>query len=328
MSEPVLHITSYETWQAAVESGRYEPESLSTEGFIHCSLPSQILGVANAFYRGQHGLILLVIDPDRLVGDLKWEPPSEPFPSHARAGDSFPHLYGALNLEAVVKTVDFEPGANGQFNLLPDLSTQPPLTIRLAKRTDADLASRLIYLSMGELADYLFGEAHLSVEAILAGLFLRDANRFSWRNTEIAEWEGVPAGMLASFAGRQLIRYELAIGLGLLRLCGLWEVLRLSPRALSIAGGIETRRDEYYLANLGVLPDYQNRGIGSRLLNHAEGRARLAGLGKCSLIVDLENPAALRLYERHGYRIVYSKEYPGPAEGAHAGYHRMVKVLD
>ena len=208
------------------------------------------------------------------------------------------------------------------------MTLQTHLTIRPADQTDAELAASLIYLSMGELADYLFGGGHLSIAEILAGLFLRADNRFSWRNTEIAEWEGAPAGMLASFAGRDLMRYELAIGLGLLRLCGLREVLRLAPRALSIAGGIETRRDEYYLANLGVLPDFQNRGIGSRLLNHAEGKARQAGLGKCSLIVDLENPAAQRLYERSGYRVVYSKEYPGPAEGAHAGYHRMVKVLN
>jgi ribosomal protein S18 acetylase RimI-like enzyme len=181
---------------------------------------------------------------------------------------------------------------------------------------------------MGDLADYIFGEAHISVEAILAGLFLREGNRFSWRNTDIAEWEGVPAGMLASFEGGKLMRYELAIGLGLLSLCGVRDVLRLTPRALSIAGGIETRRDEYYLANLGVLPDLQNRGIGTGLLKHAEGKARLAGLDRCSLIVDLLNPAARRLYERCGYHVVYSKEYPGPAEDAHAGYHRMVKVLD
>ena len=121
MTKLIFHITVDEAWQAAVKQGRYEPESLSQEGFIHCSVLSQILGVANAFYRGQSGLILLAIDPERLTCELKWEPPAEPQPGHATAGELFPHLYGPLNLEAVVKSVSFKPDANGLFSALPDL---------------------------------------------------------------------------------------------------------------------------------------------------------------------------------------------------------------
>jgi ribosomal protein S18 acetylase RimI-like enzyme len=91
---------------------------------------------------------------------------------------------------------------------------------------------------------------------------------------------------------------------------------------------VETYRDEYYLANMAVFPDFQGRGIGSGLLAHAESKARDAGLKKCSLIVDTENPSARRLYERFGYQVVFTKTYPGPAEEAHAGYHRMVKELN
>jgi uncharacterized protein (DUF952 family) len=122
MSEPIVHLTSRETWQAALEKGSYTTESLSTEGFIHCSRPSQILEVANTFYRGQHGLILLVIDPDLLVNELKWEPPAETHPDNsALAGELFPHLYGALNLEAVRKTVALVPDAQGVFQSIPAL---------------------------------------------------------------------------------------------------------------------------------------------------------------------------------------------------------------
>jgi len=186
----------------------------------------------------------------------------------------------------------------------------------------------LIYLSMGELADYLFGKAHLSVDEILAGLFLLEGNRFSKGIADVAEWGGQPAGMLVSFPGREFNRRELFIGLGLLKLCGLRDVLCLSVPALSIANGIETRRDEYYLANMAVSPEFQGRGIGSALLANAEQQARQAGLKMCSLIVDIENPSARRLYERCGYRVVFSKTYPGPAENAHAGYHRMLKELN
>jgi ribosomal protein S18 acetylase RimI-like enzyme len=202
------------------------------------------------------------------------------------------------------------------------------LAIRPADPDDVRFASRLVYLSMGELADYLFGGVHLSVDEILARLFLLEGDRFSWKISDIAEWDGEPSGMLVSFPGREFTRREMAIGLGLLKLCGFFDVLRLSMRALSIANGVETYRDEYYLANMAVLPDFQGRGIGSGLLENAEKKARSVGLKKCSLIVDTENPAARRLYERCGYQVVFTKTYPGPAENAHAGYHRMVKELN
>ena len=113
----ILHLASHDAWLAAVEKGTYYADSLSTEGFIHCSKPSQIVDVANAFYRGQQGMVLLVIDPSKLGHELKWEPPAEPEPTHAREGDLFPHIYGPLNLDAVVKVVDFPPNADGSFSL-------------------------------------------------------------------------------------------------------------------------------------------------------------------------------------------------------------------
>lgn len=202
------------------------------------------------------------------------------------------------------------------------------IEIRPAEPVDAECASRLMYLSMGELAEYLFGGTHRSVDEILAGLFLLQGNRFSWNTSDLAEWGGQPAGMLVHFPGSEFTRREINIGLGLFKLCGLWDVLRMSLRALSIANGVETYRDEYYLANMAVFPDYQGRGIGSLLLAHAECKAVNAGFNKCSLIVDTENPAARRLYERFGYQVIFTKTYPGPAENAHAGYHRMVKELN
>jgi uncharacterized protein (DUF952 family) len=122
MTEMILHLASNDAWLAAVKAGSYRADSLSTVGFIHCSKPSQIVGVANSFYRGQQGLVLLVIDPSKLESELRWEPPAEPEPSHARAGDLFPHLYGPLNLDAVFKVIAFEPNADGSFSLPPELA--------------------------------------------------------------------------------------------------------------------------------------------------------------------------------------------------------------
>ncbi|MBN2387002.1 MAG: DUF952 domain-containing protein [Anaerolineales bacterium] len=119
MREPILHITSWAGWAAARSEGEYRADSLADEGFIHCSTRAQVIRVANLWYPGQAELVLLVIEPDRLTAELKWEPPV-----HPPAGDEvpplderFPHLYGPLNLDAVVAVLAFEPGRDGRFSL-------------------------------------------------------------------------------------------------------------------------------------------------------------------------------------------------------------------
>ena len=120
----ILHLASNDAWLASTKTGQYHADSLSTEGFIHCSTESQIVDVANAFYHGQHGLVLLVLDPEKLTAALKWEPPAHPNPERAaRVGDElFPHIYGPLNVDAVLKVIPFEPDSDGNFSLPVELS--------------------------------------------------------------------------------------------------------------------------------------------------------------------------------------------------------------
>jgi uncharacterized protein (DUF952 family) len=108
----IYHIAYAEDWAAARRAGEYTVStrgvSLAEQGFIHASTAGQVAGVANAFYAGESGLVVLVIDEERLAPALKYEP--------APGGDElFPHLYGPLNPDAVVDTVPFAPGAGGRF---------------------------------------------------------------------------------------------------------------------------------------------------------------------------------------------------------------------
>ena len=119
----IVHITSRTAWVGATRTGYYMAPSLQTEGFIHCSTSSQALAVAGKYYEGQTGLVLLVVDPSRLIPELKWEPPTGGGPPPGvPAGDMFPHIYGAINLDAVVQVLDFEADSNGNFSLPPMLN--------------------------------------------------------------------------------------------------------------------------------------------------------------------------------------------------------------
>ena len=117
----IYHITTRDAWQQAQADGEYTAPSLDSEGFIHCSAAAQVVQVANAFYRNVPNLVLLCIEPERLSGQLKWEAPAHP-EGHNAPTDSdamlFPHVYGAINLDAVTEVLDFPQGENGF--VLPD----------------------------------------------------------------------------------------------------------------------------------------------------------------------------------------------------------------
>jgi len=111
VTDSIFHITSRVSWSAAQKSGAYSADSLMSEGFIHCSKIKQILRVSNTFYANQHGMVILVIDPSQLKPEVRWEAGTD------KADEFFPHIYGQLNLEAVVRVLDFEPGPDGMFSL-------------------------------------------------------------------------------------------------------------------------------------------------------------------------------------------------------------------
>ena len=115
----ILHITYQSDWEAALESGAYQAPTLDKEGFIHCSTDAQVLRVADNFYRGQMDLVLLVIDTDKLTAPLKFEGPINPQTGHLEleVKDLFPHVYGAINFDAVTKVVAFPPNPDGTFTL-------------------------------------------------------------------------------------------------------------------------------------------------------------------------------------------------------------------
>jgi len=107
----ILHITSKAAWEQAMGSGEYRGDTLAREGFIHCSTPEQVIPVANSLFRGQQNLVLLVIDRTRVQAPVRDE--------NLEGGETlFPHIYGPLNLDAVIKVVDFPPDADGGFSTL------------------------------------------------------------------------------------------------------------------------------------------------------------------------------------------------------------------
>lgn len=111
----ILHIARRATWDDAVAAGGYRQSTvdrtLDEEGFIHASTAAQVQGVADRYYQDvPDELVLLVIDPDRLTSELRWDES----PTH---GEAFPHVYGPLNPDAVVEVRPLERDEDGRLTI-------------------------------------------------------------------------------------------------------------------------------------------------------------------------------------------------------------------
>ena len=94
----IYHITTSAVWNTALQQGYYEAPSLKDEGFIHCSQEHQIEGVLQRYYADQTNLVKLVIDTDKLTSKFifEWSPST---------ADTFPHVYGVINVDAVIDVI-------------------------------------------------------------------------------------------------------------------------------------------------------------------------------------------------------------------------------
>jgi uncharacterized protein (DUF952 family) len=112
----IFHIATGSDWDAAVEAGDYRVSTLGKTiaevGFIHCSTAVQIQGVADRYYRGLANLVLLTIEADRLSSPLRFDP---------AGSETYPHIYGPLNLDAVIQLTPLVIDADGRVRIPPSL---------------------------------------------------------------------------------------------------------------------------------------------------------------------------------------------------------------
>ena len=105
----IYRIADTHDWEAAQASSYFASPDLAAEGFIHCCTAQQVAAVANRYYQGQEGLVLLEIDETQVHAPITWE-------DLTHAGQLFPHVYGHIPLAAVTRCLAFKPGIDGRFS--------------------------------------------------------------------------------------------------------------------------------------------------------------------------------------------------------------------
>lgn len=115
----IVIIARSDDWQRAQKPKEYTQSTIDSTladvGFIHCSFPEQTLDIANRKYSDQNDLLLLFIDTEKVKAPIKYEGALS-----GRAG-TFPHIYGALNIDAVYATVPLQRNDRGEFTVPEEL---------------------------------------------------------------------------------------------------------------------------------------------------------------------------------------------------------------
>jgi uncharacterized protein (DUF952 family) len=111
----IFHLALARDWEAARAEGWYRISTLGATvdevGFLHASFAAQLAGVADAFYADvTEPLVLLTIDRSRVGAPVV----DEDVPA---AGAVFPHVYGPLNVDAVVDVRPVSRDAAGRLDL-------------------------------------------------------------------------------------------------------------------------------------------------------------------------------------------------------------------
>ena len=114
MADRIFHLALADDWAAAFADGEYRVSTLGMSveevGFMHASYLHQLRGVADAFYQGKDGVILLVIDPAKVDAEVRDDLDPD-------SGQYFPHVYGALPVAAVVAATPVGQLPDGRLDL-------------------------------------------------------------------------------------------------------------------------------------------------------------------------------------------------------------------
>jgi len=109
----IIITSTPELWEEAQKAGEYTQSTidrtLDEVGFIHATSPDQTIAMLNRHFTDRNDILLLVVDLDKVKPKVKFEAPL------SGSGGTYPHIYGALNTDAVIDTYVPTKNSSGIF---------------------------------------------------------------------------------------------------------------------------------------------------------------------------------------------------------------------
>jgi uncharacterized protein (DUF952 family) len=108
-----FHYTPEEYFTGLDPAADYVPPEFEEDGFIHCTDGAEnVARVATAYFRyDERRFLVLYIDKTLVTSPIKYEDP----------GEIYPHIYGPLQREAIVRVLAAWRDYDGFFLPMPDM---------------------------------------------------------------------------------------------------------------------------------------------------------------------------------------------------------------
>jgi ribosomal protein S18 acetylase RimI-like enzyme len=167
--------------------------------------------------------------------------------------------------------------------------------IRIGSKEDSYAIASLMLLAMEGLVKKFRGtEERLELIALLERFIKFPGNQYSYDNVIVDVTEERIAGVLIAYDGGAIEALRQPF----------FDFIIENYHPNGFAMDLESEVGEFYFDVLCVDPNYQNRGIGKKLIQAGIEKAKMLGHQKVGLLVDVENINAKRLYESLGFRKV------------------------
>ena len=168
------------------------------------------------------------------------------------------------------------------------------ITLRPATPEDATFIAEGIYAAFLIAEDSPHRQTWLQT---LTDVCSQSDTHYSYTNTVIAQYEDIRAGMMIAVDGNHYRNQRNKMYPQLKSLFDLvfgnnWEQME-----------DEAKPGDFYIDTLSILPEYQNKGIGTQLIHHAIERAKQLQIPRVTLAVEPNNPAK-QLYLRMGFHFL------------------------
>ncbi len=177
-------------------------------------------------------------------------------------------------------------------------------------KNDLNKVSKLIYETELTIFKQLLGKDEKDAIKNIKSLVELGSNYFGHENIHVVvdENENI-LGILVSFSGKETSLWnDLKV---YFKVLNFYDFLKCVVKGTLINKSLTASlgKDDYYLSNIAVDPQYRGQGIGTYILENAVKIAGEKGCRRVVLDVTFDNKGAKRLYERFGFK-VYSKKTP------------------
>lgn len=188
-------------------------------------------------------------------------------------------------------------------------------------REEAEHFARLMGVSAPQYFPALLGPRFRDV---FEALFLEKENLFSHEHVVFAVCDEEIAGMLLGYDWKTRKREEKRTGWLMVKILG-FDFLKKLPGFISASlGSGRFGKEDYYISNVAVYPEFRGRKIGKSLMIHVEKMARETAR-RMVLDVERENGMAIAVYKKLGYAI--KGEHSVKLGGRRFWFYRMVKEI-